>query len=534
MKNLKLSNRLIILVVIPVVLATSVAVIISAINTKQEGESALITKSEAILTKIESTREYMATGANMTELIQDALEKYPNGNLPESEKNKIIHGVPIISSIEVGRMHANKDNYNFYVASEHARNPENKASNKDLEFIRQFEKEGKQEITYKNKDANEIWVMRPIYLSEKQGCLVCHGDPATSPYGNGKDILGYNMEDWNDGDIRGMFKIVSQLEPVQEETRSSIFKISMYSFIVMLLAIGLAVISSRNITNQLGGEPSEVVEIAERIAQGDLTIDISNNQRKGILGSMENMTQKLQEIVKNIVLSSNEIALASQELKEGSDQLAQGANSQAAAAEEVSSSMEEMAANIDQNTENAKETEKISNTAARSVESVSQSSKESMTAIRNIADKIQIINDIAFQTNILALNAAVEAARAGEYGKGFAVVAGEVRKLAERSKLSADEIDELSKSSVNVTASAEKMLNELVPEIIKTSKLVQEIAASSLEQNAGADQINNAVQQLSDVTQQNAASAEEIAASASNLTDQAVRLKEMIEFFKTK
>ncbi|MBU8891949.1 MAG: hypothetical protein KOO66_04170, partial [Bacteroidales bacterium] len=151
--------------------------------------------------------------------------------------------------------------------------------------------------------------------------------------------------------------------------------------------------------------------------------------------------------------------------------------------------------------------------------------------MKEIAEKIQIVNDIAFQTNILALNAAVEAARAGEHGKGFAVVAAEVRKLAERSKVAADEINVVSKSGVEISDKAGKQLEAVVPEMEKTVKLVQEISASSQEQNSGSDQINSAVQQLSQVTQQNAAASEELATSAEELASQADQLKDVISFF---
>jgi len=194
--------------------------------------------------------------------------------------------------------------------------------------------------------------------------------------------------------------------------------------------------------------------------------------------------------------------------------------------------MEEMTSNIQQNTDNAQETEKISTKAAESIRSGNEAAQNSVQSMKDIAEKISIINDIAFQTNILALNAAVEAARAGEHGKGFAVVASEVRKLAERSAEAASEIDEKSKSGVQISKQAGEQLQEVVPEIEKTSRLVQEITAASNEMTSGADQVNSAIQQLNQVTQQNAASSEELATSAEELSSQADQLKQVTSFFK--
>ncbi len=279
-----------------------------------------------------------------------------------------------------------------------------------------------------------------------------------------------------------------------------------------------------------------VSELANKVSTGDLVeveqIEVEEDEIGVLYSSFKLMVETLRDVVVNITASSVQIASASGELSANSQQVAEGANEQASAAEEVSSSMEQMAANIQQNTDNSKQTEKIAIASSEGVKKGKDGASMSVTSMRKIAEKVSIIGDIAFQTNILALNAAVEAARAGEHGRGFAVVAAEVRKLAERSKVSADEINRLTEEGVRFAEEASQRLELIVPEIQKTAQLVQEITSASLEQSQGADQVNNALQQLNAVTQRNAATSEQMASSAEELSSQAEQLKDVIGFFK--
>ncbi len=316
--------------------------------------------------------------------------------------------------------------------------------------------------------------------------------------------------------------------------RKSTIEVILLILAAIILTVFIAIIITRSILKHLGGEPAEVADIANKIANGDLA-SIEFNQNKDYVGVMKDvkyMSEKLKNIVGSIINAANNIAVAGVQISSSTQQMSEGANEQAASTEEISSTIEQIVAGIQQNTANAIEANNITAVASDNISQSNMSVKNTTQSMNDITGKIAIIGDIARQTNILALNAAVEAARAGEYGRGFAVVATEVRKLAERSSEAAGEINTLSALGVDIATSAASQFEEVVPEINETAKLIQEITAASKEQGIGIDQISSSIQELNTVTQQNAASSEEIASSTEELANQADELKQIISFFK--
>jgi methyl-accepting chemotaxis protein len=285
--------------------------------------------------------------------------------------------------------------------------------------------------------------------------------------------------------------------------------------------------------NAMTGNLRDTAHMADLIADGDLTATPKPLSEKDTLGlALERMVERLRGVVSDALSAADNVSSGSQELSASSEQLSQGATEQASSAEEASASMEEMAANIKQNADNAAQTEKIARQSSKDAEASGEAVGRAVSAMRTIAGKISIVQEIARQTDLLALNAAVEAARAGEHGKGFAVVASEVRKLAERSQAAAAEISSLSGETVQVATEAGEMLNRLVPDIRKTAELVSEISAACREQDIGASQINEAIQQLDKVTQQNSGASEEMSATSEELAAQAEELQTSIAFFR--
>ena len=322
--------------------------------------------------------------------------------------------------------------------------------------------------------------------------------------------------------------LVPLVEQIAKTTTTTIL---IFSITAIFVSIIITLVISRGITKPL----QDVVSVVETISSGDLTksVTVDRNDEIGrLFGAMARMTDKLNEMIGEVRMGAGSVSTAATQVASSASSVSQGTSEQAAAVEQVTSSMEEMNASITQNAENSRKMEQMARKGAQDATQSGQAVLEAVSAMKSIAEKIAVIEEIAYQTNMLALNAAIEAARAGEHGRGFAVVAGEVRNLAERCRTAAQEIGGLAASNVQIAERSGGLLNELVPAIQKTADLVQEVAATSGEQAAGVSQINRAIGQVGLVTQRNAAGAEELSSTAEELASQAEALQDMISFFR--
>ncbi|MBF0285497.1 MAG: methyl-accepting chemotaxis protein [Magnetococcales bacterium] len=476
-----------------------------------------------------AANEALATGATLREDQQKKLtsmyaEAAATGKAPEEAKIKDrLHKIDVSSEMEREFLKARVSIRDFLLSKDFKHHGDAQTA---LDTVR--------------KEANALL---PTFTQQANIDQIKQILSATDKYDAAMDLTGdkFKAESAAEQEMiaaaREALKVVQEANEGQKkkmasEIQSSETMIATGSLVAVLLGLILAWVITQAIVKAL----IQGVTFAQRVAEGDLTatIDIQQKDEVGQLAdAMRGMLIKLKSVVEDVRSAASNVSAGSSELSDSAQMLSQGATEQAASIEETSSAMEEMSSNIQQNTDNAQTTEKIAQTASKDAEEGGMAVNEAVSAMKEIAGKISIIEEIARQTNLLALNAAIEAARAGEHGKGFAVVAAEVRKLAERSQTAAGEISHLSASSVQVAEKAGGIISKLVPDIQRTAELVQEIAAASREQNQGAEQINAAIQQLDQVIQQNAGASEEMAATAEELNSQADQLAQAISFFRT-
>ena len=499
--KLSFKTRVLLTVFLACIVCTTAAIVVASARIEANGLQALEEKSRAILSRLEAARDYVANQGMLDTIVKQVVARTENATVSQSDKETVLKTVPIYASMLIGEAGAAKDNYRFRIFADNPRNPDNAPTAEEAAVLAQFGADAsKTEMVSHSKTADTISVMRPIRLSEKDGCMTCHGHPDTSPWKNGKDVLGYQMENWHDGQIHGVFAITSDLAPVHALASKATYNIAMWGvgFTVIALMLGYLFI------------------------------------RKPI--------QKLGDFANQLGESADQVSSASGQLSMSSSTLSSAATEAAASLEETAASIEQLSSMTNKNSDNAQIANNLSQKSAQVAEVGEKEIKNLILAMTDIADSskriediIKVIDDIAFQTNLLALNAAVEAARAGEQGKGFAVVAEAVRSLAQQSATAAKDITNLIKETVQKTSSGAevaesggKVLGEIVTQAKKVTDLVSEIAAAAKEQSAGLDQIRKAIQELDATTQSNSAASEETAAASEQLSAQANSLKEMV------
>lgn len=546
---LSLKKRILSIVGFSCIFCSIIAFCVSLYFKNQEMYQGIIEKSNSIHLRLNAAADFVGTQGGLDSVLSRMKQKYKSSDeLTKDDKELIMKQVPIVAAMKIGAKDSEKDNYEFRVFSDEPRNEGNKASIEEMNIFKKFEGDQKLE-DYITNDGNSIIVYRPVRLTKEQGCMNCHGDPAQSPWGNGRDILGFQMENWKPGKLHGVFAIKSNISLVELKENSK-RRFSSTSILAFLILNG-----------------------------GVLSLIFSALMIRGPI-------EILNSITKNLSDSGQVVSSASTQIASTSEELSQATNEQASSLQETSSSLEEINSIIDSNSTNAsksvntsmhslKTAEKGKEVVTHMLESMSdinisnerimaqvqETNKEVEDIVRIISEieaKTKVINDIVFQTKLLSFNASIEAARAGEQGKGFAVVAEEVGNLAsvsgnasleisnmlEASTKRVQEIVNNSRSKIEVLVKngkekvengamvakeCEIVLKEIVACAESVTLMAQEIASASQEQATGIKEITNAIAQIDQVTQLNSSASSNSAKLAGDLSSQALVLNSLVK-----
>jgi methyl-accepting chemotaxis protein len=545
MKNISLSLKIMSIVAFACVLGAVISISGFIYFNEKELENGIINKARTIHIQLGAAAKFVANQGGLKDVVQKFSSKYSSASqMTETDKKEVMNQVPIVSALVIGKENQDKDHYVFRVFSDEPRTEGNQATGKELDILKQFDADPKLEELIANDGVN-ITIYRPVRLSEANGCLTCHGDPATSPWKDGTDILGYKMENWKDGKLHGVFAITENIERVAKASTGGAFitpsgyligAIILGAFLSLFLAVFLMKGSINSLSNtaenilqvshQLGGSASEVAGSSHNLSEA------ATEQA----ASLEQTAASLEEITSMISKASESAEASTRSTAESQKKAEQGRE----AVDNMLSSMEE----ISQNNE----------AILNQINESNRQMTEIVKVIQDIGNRTKVINEIVFQTKLLSFNASVEAARAGDHGKGFAVVAEEVGKLAQMSGNAAKEITDMLdasilkvegivkdtqqkvetliqsgkekvESGVDVAKQCSEILNEIVQNAARVSQLSQEISQATKEQAQGVSEINKAMAQLDSVTQQNASTSQDAAASAEHLSNHSQLLK---------